>query len=115
MPGQDDHKKTRRKTGEGITAPDKHGDAGMRASTPTDDGSQEMAEQDANENDDKQSKGLADLMQKGEMQPPHVVASLAWLLRGLSINCDCSLWMSDHAHEVQGDVSGRLCRGFGQV
>ena len=67
MPGQDDHKETRTKAGKGIAASDKHGDAGMRASSPMDDGSQEMAEQDADENDDKQSKGLADLMQKGGM------------------------------------------------
>ena len=85
MPGQNNHKEARRKTGEGTAAPDKHGNAGMRASTPMDDGSQKMAEEEAGENDDKESKGLADLMQKGGTQPLNVhgqsclALSASWL------------------------------------
>ena len=59
--------------GEGLAAPDKQGNAGTHASTPMDDdGSQEVDEEGTKKNDKKQSKGLADLMQKGMRQPPHV-------------------------------------------
>ena len=72
LPGQGDHKENGSEMGKGSAVPDKQNDAGTRASASVDDGSQEKAEQDVNENGERQSKGLADLMQKGRMQPPHV-------------------------------------------
>ena len=85
MPGQGDDKDTAIKAGRGLAAPERQVNAGVRASIPVDDDDREMAEQDADENDDKQSKGLADLMQKGGTQPLHVhgqprlALSASWL------------------------------------
>ena len=85
MPGQGDPKETAIKAGRGLAAPERQVNAGVHASIPVDDDDREMADQDADENDNKQSKGLADLMQKGGTQPlyvhgrPCLAPSASWL------------------------------------